>query len=90
MFRIYYHNGKIFKGDNPAEAPKKGVQVIVEQFGDRRLQHSLGDYYGWNGEHWEANNIKNSSWLVTLEGLYIKTKHFKRIRAEAMEWLNSV
>ena len=85
--RIYYDTGEIYEGD-PMEAPTFGVQVIVENVGNRTLQHSLRDYYGWDGKMWEASNRKQDRWLVTLEGKLIETQKFKDIRLEALNWLS--
>ena len=85
--RIYYSDGGYYEGD-PMEAPISGVQVIVEKVGNRMLQHSLGNYYGWDGEIWESGNKVQDHWETILYGEKIETERFKQIRGEAIEWLS--
>ena len=91
-WKVYYGDGSTFSSDDgePREAPPHGVQVIVERVGERTMQHSLGDYYGWDGVQWEANNTKQERWGVVLIGTLFDTARFKQMRGEAMAWLDQL
>ena len=89
-WKIFYKHHPHFSSEDgaPDKAKRIGVQVIVEKFGDRKIQHSLRDYYGWDGEKWEGSNTVMKNWKFKFDGALIETERFKQIRGDAIAWLD--
>jgi hypothetical protein len=93
LWRIWYSDGSTFSSENgePSEAPREGVQAIAERRDGRRLVWVYGDVYGWTGEGWQSSILPKKGWpdgAAVLEGEEIDFDLFRRIRVEAIEWLD--
>ena len=87
-WRIYYEDGSVFRSGKhePSEVPTVGVQVVAEIRGQQRLQHSINDFYCWDGAKWYAGSTPAET--VCLAGSMIDPDDFKSIRKRAIAWLS--
>lgn len=66
-WKIFYDDGSSLSSDNvsPEDAPKDGVQVIVEQKANNTIMcHQGQEYYYWTGENWVSGGLASlERWL---------------------------
>lgn len=97
-YRIYYGNGSAYSDRDglPENAPKVGVQVIVQQEGSERGYRIMQgtDCYWWLGDQWAAGDIFGcNDWRyysgighrIDLRGLAIRDEEWEIIMRRATQ-----